>query len=353
MTALRLIADDLTGALDSAAPFAAAAHTPVQVALAGPPAGHGAFDADTREATRDAARHAAASAASWLAAGRPAFRKLDSLWRGHPAAEIATSLATGFFATAIVAPAFPAQGRLTRDGRLCLSDGSAGLDLAASLAAEGLAPLRAAPGQRPDSPGMWLCDATTEAHLSMLAGARPPGPVIWVGSGGLARALAGAPGAPPALPAGPLLLLCGSRHAAARTTLASLPAGATRAPATATEAAQAAAWAIARLAAGKPAALTLEAAGAAPGAVWRHLAEALARHPMPPLLAVIGGRSLRGLCEALGVRALAVLGEARPGVPLSRLVGGTWDGVALLSRSGAFDDGGLFHSIAHGESVTA
>lgn len=343
---LRLVADDLTGALDAAAPFAGACGAPLPVTLHAPPEA-GGFDADTREGPEHAARARAAALASWLRDGRPAFRKLDSLWRGHAAAELGAS----GFATVVVAPAFPAQGRRTRQGRLVLPDGRTGLDLAAALRIAGLAPRLAPAGEAPQEAGLWLCDAETEADLAALAMARPPPPVLWAGSGGLARALAG-PGRPPAIPTGPPLLLCGSPQPLAQAVLAALPPAAQRHPATTAEAAGDAAWAAARVGAGLPAALSLRAAGA-PAVVWRALGEALARGAPPGLLCVIGGRSLRDLCAVLGVQALEVAGEVRPGLPLSTLRGGAWDGVALVSRSGGFDDRRLLHHLMHRDHAAA
>ena len=64
---------------------------------------------------------------------------------------------------------------------------------------------------------------------------------------------------------------------------------------------------------------------------------AIARQvPRPGTLAVAGGETLRALLSGLGARSLLVEGRAVPGVPISRIVGGTWDGVTVLSKSGAF-----------------
>jgi uncharacterized protein YgbK (DUF1537 family) len=56
----------------------------------------------------------------------------------------------------------------------------------------------------------------------------------------------------------------------------------------------------------------------------------------PATLVVAGGETLRGLCEALGVDRLDVVGEILPGIPRSTLVGGRWDGTVCISKSGAF-----------------
>ena len=46
-----------------------------------------------------------------------ACKKIDSLLRGRTVDEIAACLESGDFASAVIAPAFPAQQRITRGGR--------------------------------------------------------------------------------------------------------------------------------------------------------------------------------------------------------------------------------------------
>ena len=44
----------------------------------------------------------------------------------------------------------------------------------------------------------------------------------------------------------------------------------------------------------------------------------------------------RAFADGLGATALTVLGEQEPGAPISRMEGGHWDGLPILSKSGAF-----------------
>ena len=53
--------------------------------------------------------------------------------------------------------------------------------------------------------------------------------------------------------------------------------------------------------------------------------------------------------EALGAVSLTVLGERSPGLPVSRIRGGRWDGCLVISKSGAFADAGLFVEFIHQE----
>jgi uncharacterized protein YgbK (DUF1537 family) len=55
---------------------------------------------------------------------------------------------------------------------------------------------------------------------------------------------------------------------------------------------------------------------------------------------------LRGICESLGTERLDVTGEIMPGVPRSIMRGGRWDGVAVISKSGAFGAPDLLQQLA-------
>ena len=59
--------------------------------------------------------------------------------------------------------------------------------------------------------------------------------------------------------------------------------------------------------------------------------------PRPPgTLVAAGGETLRAICRGLGAHALETTGLVAPGVPRSAMRGGRWDGVAVVSKSGAF-----------------
>ncbi|MCA3350499.1 MAG: hypothetical protein INF97_07890 [Roseomonas sp.] len=114
----RLLAHDLTGALDTVVEM---------VALCGPVPvrweatlrqGSAAFSGGSHETPRDAAIRAIWAFAPLVAEAAIAFRKLDSPLRDNVTAELATCLAAGFWHHCVLAPAFPAQGRIGRDGRV-------------------------------------------------------------------------------------------------------------------------------------------------------------------------------------------------------------------------------------------
>jgi uncharacterized protein YgbK (DUF1537 family) len=346
MTSLRLLADDLTGALDSCAEF---------VALTGPvhafwpdaiPAEmpkNAALDSGTRELpaaqaagiVRDLARH--------LSSGAIAFKKVDSLIRGPTIAELAAAMDGWTYC--VLAPAFPFQGRITRAGRQYAKQAGgdwfpAGDDLVAALQALGA---NAHTG-RPDSalqPGINVFDAETDQDLRRIvaAGRRCPHPVLWSGTGGLAQALA-AEAVAPALPplSGPILGLFGSDQSATASQLAAcephwtmLPDGG---PASAGRiSASLATTGIALASFDLPAETPRQAAA-------DHIAgqiDLLIRTLDPPgTLIVAGGETLRSVCQSLGATSLEVQGRIVPGVPCSILRGGRWNGVTVISKSGAF-----------------
>lgn len=116
---LCIIADDLTGALDAAAPFAGRGLS-VRVALspsrtaAAVASGAGVIAVSTR--SRDGTEAAAATAMRKVLAALPPgtrlLKKINSRLKGHVAAEIAALDPQHM----LVAPAIPDFGRVTRDG---------------------------------------------------------------------------------------------------------------------------------------------------------------------------------------------------------------------------------------------
>ena len=114
VTIVRIIADDLTGALDAAAPFVATTG-PLPVFWEMPshrPLGSFALDSETRDADPSLPRWIDGFSGADLA-----FKKIDSLLRGRTVEEIAACLESGLFESALIAPAFPSQQRITRGGR--------------------------------------------------------------------------------------------------------------------------------------------------------------------------------------------------------------------------------------------
>ncbi|WP_247893731.1 four-carbon acid sugar kinase family protein [Azospirillum endophyticum] len=359
-----LIADDLTGALDTAAQFAVLTG-PIPVYWQGLPypvlPNELAFDSGTREATRDAARRRVAAIAAGLprVPGTLHYAKLDSLLRGHAGAEIAAWIAATAPDHIIVAPAFPYQGRITRAG-LQLARGDDGRswtpaasDLRADLEREGQAVQPRCPGE-PVPAGLSLWDAEADADLDAIAaaGLALTGRVLWCGSSGLAGALArqmggvSGDGAPLRLPR-PILGLFGTNHPAMAAQLdacsdhvLALPDGGPTGAAVLAQRLDRDGLALATLA--LPDGL---ARADAAQRIEREFARLVRRLDPPGTLLVAGGETLRGLCLALEADRLDLDGHVWPGVPCSILRGGRFDGVRVISKSGAFGDPALLRRL--------
>lgn len=350
MTLLRLMADDLTGALDTAAEFAAlAGPVPVLWDSAGEHPGSLALATGTRELSRDAAFARVARSADLLAGADIAFKKLDSLLRGQPAAELAACLQRGAWRSVVLASAFPAQGRVTRRGhqfRCENDDWRAVASIADLLAAEGLG-CRAGDPAAPLPSGIAVFDAETEADLAAIVacGHAAPGPVLWCGSGGLGGALAASSPVPrDAVLRGPVLGLFGSDQAVTRRQLAACGPLWIEAEET-LPASRVAAVLEARGAALVSLALPTVARDEAARRIAHYFSSLARRLPPPGTLLVAGGETLFALCTALGAQALVADGLVAPGVPRSVFRGGRWDGVAVVSKSGAFGSDQLWRDL--------
>lgn len=346
---LRLLADDLTGALDSAAAFAApSAPVPVRWCGAVPETGAVAWDSGTREASAEDAQSAIDAVASRLMAGPDglAFKKIDSLLRGNEAVEIACLLQRLRARHCIIAPAFPAQGRITRGGRQHVWAGDkfkpVPSDLQLALSDLGLP---VAIGQLGEvvPPGASIWDAQNDEDLdAVVAMAADLPDVLWVGSAGLAAALARTASVndhtPSAALARPILGLVGSDHDVTRAQLGHIARYHIEIEPRTSQSSE-------------HIQLILQSKGAVfvtvalPAGMARHDATATIRSGLqrvlegverPGTLIVTGGETLRSVCEALGADQLDVLGYVVPGVPHAKLRGGRWDNVDIVSKSGAF-----------------
>jgi uncharacterized protein YgbK (DUF1537 family) len=322
MSVLRLLADDLTGALDSAARFVPLVGPVPVVWSSEPPPGTMAMDSGTRDLDPVAAAESMRRLAG-IFVGDIAFKKIDSLLRGHVVMELAACLPG--FDHCVFAPAFPFQGRITRDGRQLVREGNEWRDTGTDLSA---LPVR-------------VMDAVTEADLDDIVayGRSLSGRVLWVGTGGLAGALAGRmPVACPDLRR-PILALIGSNHPVTMGQLSAIG-----------RAHHCLGAGVAFPIEG-PAAVTVRvppgtARHQATGEIIAAFMALLSKIPRPGTLFVTGGATLRAFCEALGADCLIVDGEVEPGVPTSVLRGGQWDGKSwdgqrIVSKSGAFGDSNL------------
>lgn len=126
MRYLKILADDLTGAADTAARCRRFG-LPATIFLDSPemplPQGALAFTSDSRHLTADAAaKSARKTAASLPALDARWYKKIDSTLRGNVGSELDALLELVDAPAAIVCPAFPAQRRWLRNGILTAPD---------------------------------------------------------------------------------------------------------------------------------------------------------------------------------------------------------------------------------------
>jgi D-threonate/D-erythronate kinase len=346
MQLLRLLADDLTGALDTSAELVGA-FGPLDVVWSkdSTPAGQGSFaiETGTRELGSEQAFAIIQERVPLLHGATIAYKKIDSLLRGPWAAELDACLRSGFWDACIVAPAFAYQGRRTRLGRqyAIAPDGSwraVGASILEQLRQQNIE----VQFGRVDSelqPGVSVFDADADEDLERVVqiGRRYSGRVLWCGSGGLASALASQTGVRVSRKLQtPVLGVFGSDHPATDAQLARCRNEVVPAADGHVNLHQ-----IKRRLARGVAFVRLEAphghSRAEAAQRFEREIAALSNAIDPPgTLIIAGGETLKAQCLAVGASALKVLGRLEPGLPRSVIQGGPWMGVDVISKSGAF-----------------
>jgi len=338
-----ILADDLTGALDSAAAWADAGEVPVFLDEPGPSAQAVQVVATgTRDVPPASLPALLTPSLDWLVATGSAFKKIDSLLRGNTFAELSWLMRSGRFAGVVFAPAFPAQGRFTVQGRHWVAPphhpegprthehpGTL-MQAFANVGLNARIPIRVQDSLQ-DAGKVVIPDILNDHDLDQLATltAGPQAqPWLWCGSAGLAWALARqvaaatpAPAnsvAPPVPAQGLTLVLTASRHPVLREQLRQLPPIKTHAE-------------LLDLAEAQPL-----SPAEAQARLMQRMHTVVTTQPRPDALVVVGGDTLLALCRAAGVRSLQAGPSPRAGWGRARLVGGLWDDLTCYSRSGAF-----------------
>lgn len=339
MTRVAIIADDLTGALDSACAFAArglrtrVALTPAQFRQA--IADHGNRVAVCVTGMRERPEAEAVRAIvdiipSLVGFDGLLFKKIDSRLKGHIAAELAPLRAL-VPRPVLAAPAVPALGRVVRGG--CVT----GAGLAAPVA---VAPVLGGPARIPDTETDSQLDAALPARLEEN---------LYVGAAGLgaalARRIAGAEPRPAPAPPGPMLLAIGSRDPVTLAQIEAAPLTAAEAPNGAVPSLPGGAAVLVRLTAGAPPVGAAEAG--------QRFAEGIARalrRSAPASLFACGGETAHAILRALRIEALDVQGEVLPGVPVARCPA---SGLTVVTKSGGFGGPGLLADLLAGFAPAA
>lgn len=399
-----ILADDLTGAADCAIAFAKTGQGAVvtwgdtpQSRQAGDAAAAIAVDVDSRRfPAADAATRQVAALSAHYRPGMALYKKIDSTLRGQPAAELAATLSAlkrlngGLSPLAVVAPAFPATGRITIDGRVLVD----GLDLektplwardhsyasallpevlaSAGLTAEVIclddvrAGAKAVRSHLTDAVRRGIsavvCDCAQIADLQIIAEASMPlvPNVVWVGSAGLASALAGQTGTGAPSPLPPIdtgrvpLMVVGSLAEASRLQAQTLVRSGRVShvrvePSVLMAGADGADWQAVVAAFGaamngpRPVLLEIGLADhpdlSQGAALAARLAEIIG-HAVPRIGALVatGGETACAVLARLGVHAIRLFDEVEPGVPVGMTVGDVT--MPVITKAGAFGDSG-------------
>jgi uncharacterized protein YgbK (DUF1537 family) len=381
---LGIVADDLTGAMDSSGYFARLGFSTVVVLDPGF-SGDAAVlvittnsRAEAPEIARERVRQAMRSMA-----GRVVYKKIDSTLRGNIGEELKMAAAALSSDKVVVAPAFPAVGRTTLDGVLLVN----GVPVTETQFADdpispvressiprlleksmqqpvgcvsivenesGPEALKEAIANKPEK--VVVCDVKEPSHLGNIARAAALAGGRWLlcGSGGLARELhllladVSKSRETPSKEqnSGPALVAVGTRNKVAASQLLrahdeldipvlNLEAEKLNAEEVLREAAE-------LIDKGKGLAVSStfsryvpELKGSMPGIMAEIVAGILATRRFAGLF-LSGGDIAVEVCHRLQVSAIKVHGEVEPGVPAGELVGGQYGGKRVVTKAGGF-----------------
>ncbi|MFH8611535.1 four-carbon acid sugar kinase family protein [Streptomyces sp. NPDC018029] len=372
-----VLADDLTSAGDGAAPFRRTGHA-ARILFSAPAApvpepGVTAIDLGSRLLDEAAAAARTRWAAHLCAGSQLLFKTVDSTLRGHVGAEVRAAWEGSRRRAVVIAPAFPAEGRVTVGGvqyvrGVPVHESAYARDpvhpvrcadlttLFPEAAPVGVDEADALPGLIRDG-RLIVCSARQDSDLDRIVAAVPRlDDVLWVGSPGLAAALArrcattgGASAAPPP-PARRPLVAVGSVSPATRRQLAVLRGREEVRGVTVGGDAAAAAEALRKLTAPV---LTLQTPDVrhtpvAARALARSLAAAvriLTEQGLVDALVVTGGETAVTVLEALDVTGLDLTDEPEPGVARGTPFGRP--SLPVLVKAGGFGDDDLLVRLCH------
>ncbi|HET9871915.1 MAG TPA: four-carbon acid sugar kinase family protein [Propionibacteriaceae bacterium] len=358
---LGLVADDLTGAADSAVAFADHGWRVIlhlhPERLQQQPAVTDDDDVQTVlavttgcRASPDEEAAAVTARAVELVRGAGAQRlylKIDSTVRGSVAGQISGAQHAwsdpGGPARAIICPAFPSQGRTVTNGRVQVH----GVPLEQTAAATDPITPRHTGDLRVIIPGavsahptgqqpLVIVDAADDHDLDALAGqlTATPHSTITVGSGGLAAAVARrwSPTTPvqtaaSAVGTGRVLVAVSSLHPVTAGQVSRLRSSSDTGP-------------VDVLISGTATTTADEAAAD----LAARVDAALAEHPYSALV-IVGGDGAAAILGRVGADHLLIDGAIHPGCPSGIVIGGRADGLRLVTKSGGFGDSDTLRTI--------
>lgn len=327
---IAILADDLTSAADGAAPFVARGLSAAigRGQVPSQKAGVVAVDSGSRSATSTQAFERVARLTAQLAGRDILYKTVDSTLRGHVTQELEACFGASGRKSMVFAPAFPDAGRTTVDGiqlvdGIPVSESSYGRDPvhpARHSALADLVPVGMA--------NVTLLDALTQEALDAQIAAIPePESVLWVGSPGMATALARrfAPATTPvpsiAGISGDVLVVIGSANRRSHAQADQLQAD---------QLYQAGGVMLLR------APTTREQD---PAAVLRNIAQDAAGQLQDSRFSALiatGGDTMEAILDLLDVREFEILQELDPGFPLGRARLGDGRSLLLAMKAGGF-----------------
>ncbi len=331
-----ILADDLTSAADGTAPFVQRGlralvgrrRLPLQQATIL------AVDSGSRSLSASQAAQRASELAEQLASRDVFYKTVDSTLRGHVRAEIEAAFTASGRKMLVFAPAFPGAGRTTVSGVQLVN----GIPVAET--GYGRDPVHPARHSRlvelvPSSIGnVVILDAATQGELDVKIAALPdPESILWVGSPGMALALAKrlAPvqiSSDVTLAGGSeILVVVGSAnprsHRQAERIGVERGVALLRAPVERID---------------------------DPNSILRDIAQAAARRVVDERCDVViatGGDTMEAILEGLKISAFEILQELEPGFPLGRAFLGNGRELLIAMKAGGFgDDDTLRRAIA-------
>lgn len=355
-----IVADDLTSAADGAVAFLARGYAPLVCRQEHPATRELLVSIDTGSRMLDeaAAVQATGRAVAALVRRTTLYKTIDSTLRGHIRSEIAAAFRASGRRHLVIAPAFPAAGRMTVGG-IQLLDGvpvadtaygrdpihPAGTSAIRDLIEPGLGRVVIVPadlaeaeiGRRIAEAPVVILDATSQAMLNRrVAALALRGSTLWVGSPGMAEALAAivpsapATHTPQANALARVLVLVGSANPVSHKQCNRLAAAGTSVACRSAEVDTEASIACLR---------APQDRSADPATVLTTLIDealtTLSRQRYDAVIAT-GGETMDALMERLSIRSFTLLREIEPGFPLGRAQFPSGRVLLLAMKAGGF-----------------
>ena len=326
-----IIADDLTGALDSACAFAARglrtrvalSRGDLEAALADPALAVISYASGTREIPAEAARAEMISLTHCFKTFEGLiFKKIDSRMKGNIAAELAPLLRLSG-RPVLASPAIPKLGRLVENGAVTGAGIATPIPIAAAL---GVA------ARVPDVMSDTDLDAALPTELSEN---------LYVGAAGLAEALARRLSQTEPREVrqlrGPMIMAIGSRDPVTLAQIAHSGVTVTPAPNGQVPPLRQEAMIVVQITKG----VDLEDGPQVSNRFATGIVQQI-RAAMPRTLFACGGETAHAILRMLGISALDLQGELMPGVPVAQTLDGT---LTVITKSGGFGEPDLMQEM--------